>query len=257
MQRLARVTWVGGSCHRTEPGRARPAPAPARARARAKPWSLRGLSTIVAARYQLSGWSNSRPAWLIPLRCALRGPALGPHPRPRCLALRRWGSGWAAQRAGRHWPQGLRRAAEVLAASRACRDSSGGHDRRDGDDRARRRRRELGHEPDAQSQHREETYPLAVPPRVPLRRVDPRNETGTTRAAGAARRRIPAQPTGPCPCLRPRMRGWLRSGGGVEPRADPGWIRAGRNGKARAPRGLPGGGGPRKAGGWPRGRSVR
>jgi hypothetical protein len=38
-----------------------------------------------------------------------RLPSLPPLP-----ALRRWGSGWAARRAGRHWPQGLRRAAEVV-----------------------------------------------------------------------------------------------------------------------------------------------
>jgi len=48
----------------------------------------------------------ARPARPIPRRCALPGPALGPHARPRCAALRRRGSGWAVPRDGRHWPQG-------------------------------------------------------------------------------------------------------------------------------------------------------
>jgi hypothetical protein len=56
----------------------------------------------------------ARTARPIPRRCAVGGSALGPHARPLCAALRRWGSGWAARRAGRHWSQGLRRAAEVV-----------------------------------------------------------------------------------------------------------------------------------------------
>ena len=56
----------------------------------------------------------ARMAQPIPRSCAVPGPALDPHPCPRCPALRRWGSGWAARCAGRHWPQGLRRAAEVV-----------------------------------------------------------------------------------------------------------------------------------------------
>ena len=55
----------------------------------------------------------ARTARPIPRRCALPGPALGHHPCPLCPALRRWGSGRAARCAGRHWSQGLGRAAEV------------------------------------------------------------------------------------------------------------------------------------------------
>ena len=41
------------------------------------------------------------------------GPGARPPYLPLCPALRRWGSGWAARCACRHWPQGLGRAAEV------------------------------------------------------------------------------------------------------------------------------------------------
>ena len=55
----------------------------------------------------------ARAARPIPRRCAVPGPALDLHACPLCPASRRWGSGWAARYAGRHWPQGLGRAAEA------------------------------------------------------------------------------------------------------------------------------------------------
>ena len=69
-----------------------------------------GLEVLLDAAVEHALARMARP---IPRSCAVPGPALDPHPCPRCPVVRRWGSGWAARRAGRHWPPGLRRAAEV------------------------------------------------------------------------------------------------------------------------------------------------
>ena len=68
-----------------------------------------GLEVLLDAAIEHAFARTARP---IPRRCAVGGPALGPHARPLCAALRRWGSGWAARYACRHWPQRLGRAAE-------------------------------------------------------------------------------------------------------------------------------------------------
>ena len=68
-----------------------------------------GLEVLLDAAIEHALARTARP---IPRRCAVGGPALGPHARPLCAALRRWGSGWAACYACRHWPQRLGRAAE-------------------------------------------------------------------------------------------------------------------------------------------------
>ena len=69
-----------------------------------------GLEVLLDAAIEHAPARSARP---ILRRCAVRGPALDPHARPLCAALRRWGSAWAARCACRHWPQGLGRAAEV------------------------------------------------------------------------------------------------------------------------------------------------
>jgi hypothetical protein len=60
-----------------------------------------GLEVFLDAAIEHALARTARP---IPRSCALPGPAFDPHPCPRCPALRRWGSGWAAPCAGRHWP---------------------------------------------------------------------------------------------------------------------------------------------------------
>jgi hypothetical protein len=54
----------------------------------------------------------ARTARPIPRRSAVRCPALGPHARTLCAALRRWVTGWRARCACRHGQQRLDRAAE-------------------------------------------------------------------------------------------------------------------------------------------------
>jgi len=71
-----------------------------------------GLEVLLDAAIEHALARTARP---IPRSCAVPDPALDPHPRPLCRALRRWGSGWAAPCASRHWPQGPRRAAEVVS----------------------------------------------------------------------------------------------------------------------------------------------
>ena len=72
------------------------------------------LEVLLDAAIEHAFARSARP---IPRSGALPGPALDPHPCPRCPALRRWGSGWAAPCAGRHWPEGLGRTAEVSCVS--------------------------------------------------------------------------------------------------------------------------------------------
>ena len=69
-----------------------------------------GLEVLLDAAVEHALARTARP---IPRSCALPGPALDPHPCPLGPALWRWGSGWAARCAGRHWLQGLGRAAKV------------------------------------------------------------------------------------------------------------------------------------------------
>ena len=59
-----------------------------------------GLEVLLDAAIEHAPARSARP---ILRRCAVLGLALDPHPCPLCLASRRWGSGWAAPCAGRHW----------------------------------------------------------------------------------------------------------------------------------------------------------
>ena len=69
-----------------------------------------GLEVLLDAAIEHAPALATRP---IPRSCALPGLALDPQRVPCAAALQRWGSGWAARCAGRHWSQGLGRAAEV------------------------------------------------------------------------------------------------------------------------------------------------